>query len=70
MPFRHKNTLIFGPDVLAALTAAFDVAWQQVFADRLIENENQIEEFKRVLAKCIREARRKRTGRIWRRPLR
>jgi hypothetical protein len=53
MPFRHENTPMFGPDDLAILTAAFDVAWEQLLADGLIENQNQIEGFKRLLAKCI-----------------
>jgi hypothetical protein len=53
MPFPHDNSLIFGADDLAILTAAFEVAWQQLLADGLIENQNQIEGFKRLLAKCI-----------------
>ena len=53
MPFRHENTPMFGPDDLAILTAAFDVAWQQLLADGLIANQNQIEGLKRLLAKCI-----------------
>ena len=53
MPFRPENSLVFRPDDVAILTAAFDVAWHQLLCDGLIENQNQIEEFKRLLSKCI-----------------
>jgi hypothetical protein len=55
MPFRHEDTSAFGPEDLAILHDVFDLAWQRLLADGLDGDNDQLEEARRRLAKCIME---------------
>jgi hypothetical protein len=52
MPFRHVD-MAFGPEDLKILHDVFGLAWQRLLNDGLEGDDNQVEEARRRLAKCI-----------------
>ena len=52
MPFRDYSPC-FQPEELAALTAAYDAAWQHLSADRITLNRDQVHILKKNLAQII-----------------
>jgi hypothetical protein len=54
MPFRYENTSAFGLGDLETLAAAFNSAWQQLLSVGIqLETDEEIREFKNLLAQCI-----------------
>ena len=53
MPFRNEDTSAFGPEDLEILHDVFDLAWQRLLNEGFEGDDDQLEEARRRLAKCI-----------------